>query len=105
MTLGIDDMKKILINNLMAACGSLALMLIMDIIHVHIRPVIHHWILIFPAGIYALVYAANNGILKGKHILLRIPVIALLSAILTWVWFWASMLFMRCYFHGLIGGQ
>ena len=79
-------MIKIIAYNLLAACGSLVLALLIVAIHVHVRPVgswvMWPWILCT----YAFVFTANHGILMGKSPLLRFFVIALLSAPLATLW-------------------
>ena len=72
-------MIKNIAYNILAACGSLALALLIAAIHVHVRPVgswsLWPWIIFT----YALFYSANRRILSGKSLLF--PVVTILATL------------------------
>ena len=87
-----NNMIKIIARNILAACGSLVPIVLIQAYHVHIRPVGGHWPL-WPWIIftYALVFTANRGIMTGKSPLWRFIVIALLSALIASLWIFLFM--------------
>ncbi|MBU4198917.1 MAG: carboxypeptidase-like regulatory domain-containing protein [Verrucomicrobia bacterium] len=101
--LGYRKMKRNIVLNMVAALGVLALLLLVDVIHILVHQVPRSWwlLLVLLALAYVFFYVANRGILRGKTPCVRFTTIALGSALLAAVSFCLSW-FVMLFFHAWI---